>query len=73
MVKFGVKNRYIISNFHSLHPLQNTTNVQTKGGKGGQRPFEQCSKTALFSRDGFPNTPGFRFDRLEGEYITCTR
>ena len=28
-------------------------NVQTKGG-GGQRLFEQCSKTALFLSGGFP-------------------
>ena len=33
--------------YHKKHPLQNRTNVQIKG-RGGQRPFEQCSKKLHF-------------------------
>ena len=47
-------NRYIISNFHSLHPLQNRTNVQTKGGGGVKGLLNNVQKTALFLMDGFP-------------------
>ena len=34
-----------------------------KGGWGGQRLFEQCSKNALFLRDGFP------YHYIQDEYI----
>ena len=53
MVKFGGKIGTLyqmLKNAFKKHPLQNRTNVQTKGG-GGQRPFEQCS---LFLHGDFP-------------------
>ena len=53
MVKFGgeIGTLYqMLKNAFKKHPLQNRTNVQTKGGgEGGQRPFEQCSKKLHFS------------------------
>ena len=39
----------MLKNAFKKHPLQNRTNVQIKGGGGGQRPFEQCSKKLHFS------------------------
>ena len=52
MVKFGgeIGTLYqMLNNAFKKHPLQNRTNVQIKGGGGGQRPFEQCSKKLHFS------------------------
>ena len=52
MVKFGGKIGTLyqmLKNAFKKHPLQNRTNVQIKGGGGGQRPFEQCSKKLHFS------------------------
>ena len=51
MVKFGGKIGTLyqmLKNAFKKHPLQNRTNVQIKGGRGGQRPFEQCSKKLHF-------------------------
>ena len=52
MVKFGGKIGTLyqmLKKAFKKHPLQNRTNVQIKGGGGGQRPFEQCSKKLHFS------------------------
>ena len=52
MVKFGgeIGTLYqMLKNAFKKYPPQNRTNVQIKGGGGGQRPFEQCSKKHHFS------------------------
>ena len=52
MVKFGGKIGTLyqmLKNAFKKYPPQNRTNVQIKGGGGGQRPFEQCSKKHHFS------------------------
>ena len=52
MVKIGGKIGTLyqmLKNAFKKHPLQNRTNVQIKGGGGGQRPFEKCSKKHHFS------------------------
>ena len=51
MVKFGGKIGTLyqmLKNAFKKYPPQNRTNVQIKGGGGGQRPFEQCSKKLHF-------------------------
>ena len=51
VVKFGGKIGTLyqmLKNAFKKHRLQNRTNVQIKGGEGGQRPFEQCSKKLHF-------------------------
>ena len=52
MVKIGGKIGTLyqmLKNAFKKYPPQNRTNVQIKGGGGGQRPFEQCSKKHHFS------------------------
>ena len=42
----------MLKNAFKKYPPQNRTNVQIKGGGGGQRPFEQCSKKLHFFEMG---------------------
>ena len=56
MVKFGGKIGTLyqmLKNAFKKYPPQNRTNDQIKGGgRGGQRPFEQCSKKLHFFERG---------------------
>ena len=63
----------MLKNAFKKYPLQNRTNVQIKGGGGGQRPFEQCSKKHHFSpvmASLMPEAPvtNIRYDSKEDVY-----
>ena len=63
MVKFGgeIGTFYQISN--KKRPLQNRTNVQTKGGGGSKAFWTMFKKTALFWKEGIPKYPRRHFHR----------
>ena len=71
-VKFGGKIGTLyqmLKNAFKKHPLQNRTNVQIKGGGGGQRPFEQCSKKLHFSLAMASLTQQVHWEKARGQIV----